>query len=132
MKGITDRTSYLRGLAEGLGIDKEKAENKLMLEMLAVMDEMASKLQELDSDFDELDEYVVSMENDLSDLEDTVYGDADEDDSDDYDDFDVDEEIAVNCPHCGKEFTIVAGDINFEDKILCPACGENILDSDEE
>jgi len=133
MKGITDRTSYLRGLAEGLGIDKEKAENKLMLEMLSVMEEMASKIQELDGDLDELDEYVASMENDLSDLEDTVYEDADEDEADDdFEDFDEDEEIAVNCPHCGKEFTIIAGDVNFEDDIICPACGENILDSGDE
>ena len=50
MKRITDRTSYLRGLAEGLNIDKEKAENKLMLEMLNVMDEMAQKVLELDND----------------------------------------------------------------------------------
>lgn len=131
MKGITDRTSYLRGLAEGLNIDKEKAENKLMLEMLSVMEEMASKLQELDGDVDELDEYVASMESDLGDLEDYTYADAEEDSDDDYEDFDEDEEIAVNCPHCGKEFTIKAGDINFEDDVICPACGENILDSDE-
>ncbi len=132
MKGITDRTSYLRGLAEGLGIDREKAENKLMLEMLSVMEEMASKLQELDSDVDELDEYVASMESDLSDLEDLVYADGDEEDADDFEEFDADEELPVSCPHCGKEFLIKAGDINFNDAIACPACGENVLDAEDE
>ena len=82
MKRITDRTSYLRGLAEGLGIDREKNENKLMLEMLTVMEEMAQKIVELDGDIDELDEYVASMENDLSDVEDALFAD-DEDDEDD-------------------------------------------------
>ena len=44
-----------------------------MLEMLAVMDEMAQKIQELDTDLDELDEYVASMESDLSDVEDLLF-----------------------------------------------------------
>jgi len=126
MKGITDRTSYLRGLAEGLGIDKEKAENKLMLEMLAVMEEMAHKIQELDNDVDELDEYVASMDNDLSDLEDLLFGEDEEDD------LDEDEEVGVNCPHCGKEFTVRAGDIDYDGDVLCPACGKNILETGEE
>ncbi|MFH1879491.1 MAG: CD1247 N-terminal domain-containing protein [Bacillota bacterium] len=135
MKPITDRTSYLRGLAEGLNIDKEKAENKLLLEMLAVMEDMAAKVQELDSDLDELDEYVASMESDLSDVEDLLFADGDEGDEDDEDDdmeeLDEDEDVDVNCPHCGKDFVVKAGDINFDDDVLCPACGKNILDSDD-
>lgn len=131
MKRITDRTSYLRGLAEGLNIDKEKAENKLMLEMLNVMDEMAQKIQELDTDLDELDEYVAAMESDLSDVEDLLFSDGEGDDAEE--DFDEeDEEIAVTCPHCGKEFTIETDDVNFEDDVLCPACGKSILGSDAE
>lgn len=133
MKRITDRTSYLRGLADGLKIDKEKAENQLMLEMLGVMEEMAQRIQELDSDVDELDEYMASMESDLSDVEDLLYADGEEDDSgDDFEDMDEDEEICVTCPHCDKEFVIKAGDINSDDDVLCPACGKNILGTDEE
>ena len=132
MKGLTDRTSYLRGLAEGLKIDTEKAENKLMLEMLAVMEDMAARIQELDSDVDELDEYVTSMESDLSDLEDFVYDDGDEDEIDDMEEFEADDEITVRCPRCGKEFTIMVGDINFDENVICPACGENILETEEE
>ncbi len=131
MKRITDRTSYLRGLAEGLNIDKEKAENKLLLEMLAVMEDMAAKVQELDSDLDELDEYVASMESDLSDVEDMLFADGDEDDEDeDMEDLDEEEEVDVNCPHCGKEFVVKACDINFDNDVLCPACSKNILDAD--
>ena len=130
MKRITNRTSYLRGLAEGLNIDKEKAENKLMLEMLTVMDEMAGKIQELDTDLDELDEYVASMESDLSDVEDVLFAEEDElDDDDDYEEYAENEEIDVSCSNCGKEFTIRAGDVNFEGDVLCPACGKSILDS---
>lgn len=134
MKRITDRTSYLRGLAEGLNIDKEKAENKLMLEMLNVMDEMAQKILELDGDMDELDEYVASMESDLSDVEDILFADGDEDGLEDADAYGEDGsgEIDVTCPHCGKEFTIEATEINFDDDVVCPACGKSILGTEGE
>jgi DNA-directed RNA polymerase subunit delta len=133
MKRISDRTSYLRGLAEGLNIDKEKSENKLLLEMLAVMEEMAAKIQELDSDVDELDEYMASMESDLSDVEDLLFADGEEDDFDeDFEDLEDDEEVDVNCPHCGKDFVIKAGELNIDGDVLCPSCGKSILESDDE
>ena len=43
MGNLTDRAAYLRGLAEGMGLDKEKKEHKLLLEMLGLMDEMARR-----------------------------------------------------------------------------------------
>ena len=36
----------------------------------------------------------------------------------------------MNCPHCGKEFTIKAEDVDFDEDVLCPACGKTILDND--
>ena len=78
MGNITDRTAYLRGLAEGLTFEKDKPENRLLLEMLTVMDEMAQKIAELDSDLGELDEYVESIDSDLGDIEDALFGDDDD------------------------------------------------------
>ena len=128
MSNLTDRTAYLRGLAEGLGIDREKGENRLMLEMLTVMDEMAQKLVELDTDIGELDEYVESIDSDLGDIEDALFGEEgemDEDDEEDEDDgeaFDEDEELSFDCPHCGKTMQIKAADIDFDESPLCPNC----------
>ena len=85
MGNITDRTAYLRGLAEGLTFEKDKPENRLLLEMLTVMDEMAQKIAELDSDLGELDEYVESIDSDLGDIEDALFGDDDDLDDDDDD-----------------------------------------------
>ena len=100
MSNLTDRTAYLRGLAEGLNIDREKGENRLMLEMLTVMDEMAQKMVEMDTDLGELDEYVESIDSDLSDIEDALFGeegDFDEDDEED-DEPDVDAPILAERP----------------------------------
>ena len=131
MSSITDRTSYLRGLAEGLGLDKEKNENRLLLEMLTVMDEMAQKIKDMDDDIDELDEYVESIDGDLGDIEDALFGEDDEFDDDDAEDdlddeepqeFDENEELSFDCPHCGKTMQIKAADIDFDESPLCPNC----------
>lgn len=136
MSNLTDRTAYLRGLAEGLSLDKSKSENRLITEMLAVMDEMAQKIVELEGDVDELDEYVESMDSDLGDIEDALFGeDDDEDDDDDDEDdeedededdeeFDENEELSFDCPHCGKTMQIKAADIDFDESPLCPNCGK--------
>ena len=130
MSSITDRTAYLRGLAEGLNLDKDKSENRLMLEMLAVMDEMAQKIKDVEEDVDELDEYVESIDGDLGDIEDALFGeDDDEGDEDDEEDdgeadeeFDENEELSFDCPHCGKTMQIKAADIDFDESPLCPSC----------
>ncbi|NLI20271.1 MAG: hypothetical protein GX418_01790 [Clostridiales bacterium] len=129
MSSITDRTAYLRGLAEGLGLDREKSENRLMLEMLGVMDEMAQKIKELEEDVDELDEYVESIDGDLGDIEDALFGEDEEfEDDDELEDeeeeetFDENEELSFDCPHCGKTLQIKAADIDFDESPLCPNC----------
>ena len=74
MGNLTDRAAYLRGLAEGMGLDKEKKEHKLLLEMLGLMDEMAQKVSDLDADVGELEEYVEDLDSDLSDMEEVLFG----------------------------------------------------------
>ncbi len=129
MSSLTDRTAYLRGLAEGMSLAKDKNENKLLLEMLSVMDEMAQKISEMDMDIAELDEYVESIDGDLSDMEEVLFGDGDEDLYDDEDDdeemgFDGDEELSFDCPHCGNPMRLKAADIDFDQSPVCPKCNK--------
>ena len=77
MANITDRTAYLRGLAEGMKLDREVNEQRLILEMLDVMDEMSHQLADVNDSVDELNEYVEDIDNDLSDMEDVLFGDDD-------------------------------------------------------
>ena len=133
MSTLTDRTAYLRGLAEGMGIDKEKNENRLILELLNVVDEMAQKINELEGDLDDLDEYVESIDGDLGDMEEVLFGEDDDEraDCEDEDcdceecsgcDMDADEPLDFDCPHCGKTLQIKASDIDFDNSPLCPSC----------
>lgn len=130
MSNLTDRAAYLRGLAEGMGLNKEKNENKLILEMLSLMDEMAQKVNELDGDVGELEEYVEDIDSDLSDMEDILFGDED-DECDDCDDdcdccgeYDDEEELSFDCPHCGKTVQVKAADIDYDESPVCQHCGQ--------
>ena len=149
MSNLTDRAAYLRGLADGMGLDKEKNENKLVLEMLNVLDEMAQHITETDADLDELSEYVEDMDADLADVEEVLFDDDDDcdccdhdcdcdcDDCDcDCDDCDCDQELSFDCPNCGKTVMIKASDIDFDESPVCSACGQpffvDVEDEDEE
>ena len=137
MASITERTAYLRGLADGLNLDKEKAENKLLLEMLNVLDELAQHITETDADLDELSEYVEDMDADLADVEEVLFDDEDDCDCCDHDcDCDCDQELSFDCPNCGKTVMIKASDIDFDESPVCSACGQpffvDVEDEDEE
>jgi hypothetical protein len=87
MDEIINKLSYIQGLADGYDLDVDKKENRLLLELIDLVAEMAETVKYQQ---DELNEYVDLIEEDLTDLEDYVY---DEDDSYDdfYDDLDYDD-----------------------------------------
>lgn len=137
MSNLTDRAAYLRGLAEGMGITKEKNENKLLLEMLDLMDEMAQKVMELDGDIGELEEYVEDLDSDLGDMEEALFGDDEECDCGE-DGCEGcagcdDEELSFDCPHCGKTVLVKASDIDYDESPVCEHCGQPFFtDMDDE
>ena len=75
MSKLTDRASYLKGLAAGLRLNEDKDANKLLLEMLDVIGEIAEEMNVMAEAHEELNEYVESIDDDLADLEETLFGD---------------------------------------------------------
>jgi len=138
MSSLTDRTAYLRGLAEGMNLSKDNNEHKLLLEMLSVLDDMAQKVNELEADVEELDEYMESIDADLSDMEEAIFGDDEFDDDDDLDlfEFDENEELSFDCPHCKSAMRMKASDIDFDESPVCPKCGKaffpDIIEGEDE
>ena len=45
MSKLTDKVSYLKGLAAGMKLNMEKDSNKLLLEILGTMGDMAEEMQ---------------------------------------------------------------------------------------
>ena len=80
MSNLTDRVSYLMGLAEGLNLNDSTAEGKVLIKMLEMLSEMADEIECLRRDHVELDEYVESIDSDLSDMEEAIFGDEEDED----------------------------------------------------
>ena len=137
---IMERVAYLKGLLEGMELDTEKKEGKLLAAILDVLEEIALDLEDLWDNTVELAEGLDVVSDDLEDVEDIVYDefdDEDEDEDDEYyeDELDEDEDCyATTCPTC--EESIFFDESILEDgEVICPNCGEKLefdLDSLEE
>ncbi len=132
---ITEKAAYIKGLAEGLGVEKAGNEGKVLSEMLDLLSEMAEKLSFLEGENRELRDYIEELDEDLGAVEEDFYCAEDEyDDDDEYDedeDEDEDDEdgdddgyYEVVCPSCGE--TVCFDESLDPDELVCPACGEKI------
>ena len=126
---VTESAAYLKGLAEGLDLNEESKEGKIITRMLDVIEELAARVTDLEDEVDELYSYIEEMGEDIISIEDDLYGEAEYDDLDDLlleDDEDYEGEdtqyYEIDCPSCGETICF-ADDIDVE-KLVCPACGE--------
>lgn len=131
----SEKVAYLKGLAEGLGIDKETKEGRVLGAIMDILEDMAHDIEDLEENAWELGEAIDQVSDDLADIEDIVYDvDDDDDDDDDEDccgcccDGDEDEEptfYEVTCPACESTITIDE-DVLALGSIECPNCGETL------
>ena len=127
MSNLTDRVSYLKGLAEGLKLDTEKSEGKLIEKILEVLTDITTEIASIREDHDELSSYVEAVDNDLSDLEDAVLGDDEFDGDEDEDEAEDDGVVEYTCPHCGEEMTFEVDSFDFDEDYLCPNCHQPLF-----
>ena len=147
---LSERVSYLRGLADGLNISDDTNEGKLLKVIIDVLDDVAISIEEVEDEQKALLDDIDDIDERLEDAEDFIYDDCDCDcDCDcDYDDDDDDccccdcedddfEYTDLECPGCGAEIELDSAIID-EDKsvIICPECKEEIeiewLDDEDE
>ena len=113
---ITERVAYLKGLAEGMELNTEKREGKLLSAMIDVLEDIALELEDIRDEQAELADGLDAVSDDLEDVEDAVFEDEDDEDEDCY---------ATTCPTCGE--TIYFDESILEDgEVLCPSCGEKL------
>ena len=131
---LTEKTAYLKGLADGLNYNKETAEGKLIAALIDLVDEMAKDIMVLDEAVEELNDYIEEIDEDLGDVEEYLMEENDEcDDCDccdcdcdccdcDCDCEDDDEYFEIECPACGE---VVCFDESIDpEDLVCPACHE--------
>ena len=129
---ITERAAYIKGLAEGLGIDESTKEGKVIKALIDAFDDMALTVSDLEAELDELTEQVETIDEDLGSLEEDYYDlddecDCDECGAEDFEDGDIYE---VCCPTCG-DIVCIDSDMLEEGQTTCPNCGE-LLEFDHE
>ena len=127
MSKLTDRISYLQGLAEGMRLNPDKDSHRLIMGILDVLGEVGQSFEALAESHGELSDYVESIDEDLADLEADLYDDEDEDIAEDEDDGEFESTIEYECPHCGAVINIDPDDVDFDEESLCPECGKDLF-----
>ncbi len=72
MSNLSERANYLKGLADGMRLNTEKSANRILMEVLDLLADMADEVERLRAEHDELSDYVDAVDEDLSQLEEEV------------------------------------------------------------
>lgn len=140
---MKEKSSYIKGLLEGMSLDASKPEAKLISALVGVIDDMASELEALKADVDTYGDYIEEIDEDLGNLEEIVY-DIDEDcdccDCDDDDDCDCcdccdcdDEDGEFYCAMCPSSGEKIYFDESCDpEEVICPSCQKPLIQDEEE
>ena len=147
---INEKSAYLKGLMDGLSLNTETAEGKMIASIVELLGDITKKVTDIENttiaisdELDEIEEDLDAIEDFIMDEDDEWDDEEDEDDSwdgwdeDDEEGFDFGDEDStiyeVECA-CGEI-------INFDEEtleegsIICPNCGETLefdVEEDEE
>lgn len=148
---LSEKSAYLKGLMDGLKLDTEEAEGKMIAGIVDLLQDITATIGDLEENAlavsDELDE----IEDDLDAIEEFLMDECEDEDEEDYDeddydidedyededeDFEYDEDVVydVTCPTCGAELHLDEETI-LKGSIKCPQCDELLefdLDEDDE
>lgn len=151
MENLGNRISYLKGLAEGLGVSASTNEGRLIAGIIDLLKEMSDSIEDLQKSQAELSEYTEMLDKDVADLEDAFYEEEDDDEEceccghyhdDDEDCYDEEEEdseddddtqyIEVECPNCHE--TVYFDEEVFDDAedVTCPSCDKSVIVDDDD
>jgi len=139
---ISEKSAYLKGLMDGLSLNTESDEGKMIAAIVDLLGDMAKRVTDIEETTiamsDELDE----IEEDLDAIEDFIMDDDDDDYEDDddfgWDDDDEDEEPEEGFDFGDEDTTIYEVEcacgniIDFDEEtlesgsIVCPNCGETL------
>ena len=149
---ISEKAAYLKGLMDGLELDTDKAEGKMIAAMVDLLGDMTKRITDIEEttiaisdELDEIEEDLDAIEDYILDEEDEDYEDLDDEDDEDWEGWNEDDEEGFDF---GDEDSIIyevecaCGErINFDEETLeqgsmtCPNCGELLefsLEDDED
>ena len=149
---ISDKAAYLKGLMDGLKLDTETSEGKMIEAIVDLLGDVTKRLTDVEEttiaisdELDEIEEDLDAIEDYILDEEEDEDGDWEFDDEDD--DWDEDDDYEEGFDYGDPDSTIyevecACGElINFDEEtleegsIVCPKCGETLefsLEDDED
>ena len=154
---ISEKSAYLKGLMDGMKLDTESNEGKMIAAIVDLLGDMTKKvsdieettiaisdeLDEIEEDLDAIEDYILDEDEDEDDWDDDDDEDWDDEDEDDEDeDEDEDEDFDLGDEETIYEVECSCGNIiDFDEEtleqgsIVCPKCGETLeftFEDDEE
>ena len=142
---ISEKSAYLKGLMDGLSLNTESDEGKMIAAIVDLLGDMSKRitdieettiaisdeLDEIEEDLDAIEDYILDEDEEYEDDEEDLWDDEDEDYEEGFDFGDEDTTIyEVECA-CGNI-------IDFDEEVLeqgsmvCPNCGETLEFSTED
>ena len=150
---ISEKSAYLKGLMDGLKLNTESDEGKMIAAIVDMLGDLARKVTDIEDttiaisdELDEIEEDLDAIEDFIMD-EDDDWEDEEEELEDEVEDWDEDEEFEEGFDFGDEDSTIYevvckcGSVINFDEEtleagsIICPDCGETLefsLEDDEE
>jgi hypothetical protein len=123
---ITEKASYIQGLMEGMDLDKNDKQVKILYAMTELLEEMARTIESLSDDSDEINDRLDDVESGLDYMLEDMVGDEDSDNGRcSCCDEDEDDCFEIKCPNCGNSIE-VNDDMVTEGSVTCPNCNEEI------
>jgi predicted RNA-binding Zn-ribbon protein involved in translation (DUF1610 family) len=116
---IRERVSYLKGLAEGLKINTESNEGKMISAVIEVLDDIVLVVEDLEEGQSEMSEQISDMDEDLSEVEEVIFGEG----------HDIEDDLVteIECPSCNEKVQV------YEDMLdetgnayKCPKCEKDV------
>lgn len=120
MSELTKRAAYLKGLADGMKLDKEKDETKLLAEIIDFLGDIADQVEAIDDEQGFIADALDDLEEEIDVIGNEVFDEYDE-----YDEDDDSDEFEIVCRGCGEEIIVTSEDL-MDGEILCPQCGATI------
>ena len=118
---ICEKISYIKGLAEGLDLDVNTKEGKVISAIIDLLGDMTEEICEIEDGLDDMSEQLDAVDEDLSSVEDVIYGDDDCECDGDCECCD-DEVYEVECPNC-HDIIYLDEEMLEDEGIDCPNCG---------
>ena len=137
---INEKSAYLKGLMDGLNLNQETAEGKMIASIVDLLGDITKKLtavedttiaisdelDEIEEDLDAIEDFIMDEEDDEYDEDDYDYDDEDEDYDDEGFDF-GDEDTTIYEVKCICGNVIAFDEETLEEgSIICDKCGETL------